>query len=129
MYSVEADTEKRLIVITAIDGVTAAEVKEAVTRVRELTRDFPPGFQALTDFRFLESMEPAAAHHIAAIMDDFASKKVARVLRVMPDPRKDIGLNILSTIHYKPDVEIATYETMAEAVAALLRDPPFDGAE
>jgi hypothetical protein len=121
MYSVEADTQKRLIVITGVGRVTAAEVKQAAARVRELTKDFAAGFQALTDFRFLESMEAATAPHIAAMMDAFAAKKVACVLRVMPDPRKDIGLNILSNIHYAPDVEIATYETLAEAISALER--------
>lgn len=129
MYSVEADREKRLIVINAVGHVTAAEVEEVAARVLELTQDILPGFQALTDFRFLEYMEPAAAHHIATIMDAFAAKKVAVVLRVLTDPRKDIGLNILSNIHYKPEVQIATYEKLAEAVAELLRARAFDVAE
>src|SRR5215212_5767821 len=113
MYSVEADRKKRLILISGVGRVTVAEVKDAAARVRELTHDFASGFYALTDFRFLESMEAAAALHIASIMDEFAAKKVACVLRVLPDPRKDIGLNILSSIHYNPEVQIATYETMA----------------
>ena len=35
--------------------------------------------------------------------------------RVMPDPHKDIGLNILSQFHYGTDVKIATFETLADA--------------
>jgi hypothetical protein len=41
-------------------------------------------------------MDPAAAHRVAEIMDTLARKQVASVTRVMPDPHKDIGLNILS---------------------------------
>ena len=36
------------------------------------------------------------------IMDALAEKNVASVTRVMPDPHKDIGLNILSQFHYGP---------------------------
>ena len=36
--------------------------------------------------------------------------------RVMPDPHKDIGLNILSQFHYGANVKIATFETLADAL-------------
>jgi hypothetical protein len=34
----------------------------------------------------------------------------------MPDPHKDIGLNILSQFHYGANVKIATFETLADAL-------------
>jgi hypothetical protein len=61
-------------------------------------------------------MDSAAAPHIAKIMDALAEKEVASVTRVMPDPHKDIGLNILSQFHYGPQVQIATFETLADAL-------------
>ena len=64
-------------------------------------------------------MDSAAARHIAKIMDTLAEKKVASVTRVMSDPRKDIGLNILSQFHYGPDVIITTFETLADAVQSI----------
>ena len=75
-----------------------------------------PGFHAFADFRWLESMDPAAARHIAKMMDALAEKGVASVTRVMPDPHKDIGLNILSQFHYGTNVKIATFETLADAL-------------
>ena len=36
--------------------------------------------------------------------------------RVVPDPHKDIGLNILSQFHYGPEIKIATFETLADAL-------------
>jgi len=116
MYAVELDRSKRLLVISAAAKVTAEEAKMAAERIREVLRDVAPGFHALADFRWLESMDPAAAQHIAAIMDALAEKNVASVTRVMPDPHKDIGLNILSLFHYGANVKIATFETLADAV-------------
>ena len=71
------------------------------------------------DFRGLQSMDSAAARHIAEIMDALAEKEVASVTRVMPDPHKDIGLNILSQVHYGPDVTITTFDRLADAVQSI----------
>jgi anti-anti-sigma regulatory factor len=116
MYAVELDRSKRLLVISAAQKVTAEEAKMVAQRIRDLLRDITPGFRVLADFRGLESMDSAAAPHIARMMDALAEKEVASVTRVMPDPHKDIGLNILSQFHYGPDVTIATFETLADAV-------------
>jgi hypothetical protein len=119
MYAVELDQSKRLLVISAAQKVTADEAKMAAQHIRELLRDITPGFRVLADFRGLQSMDPAAAPHIAKIMDALAEKEVASVTRVMPDPHKDIGLNILSQFHYGPQVQIATFETLADAIQSI----------
>ena len=127
MYAVELDRSKRLLVISATQKVTVAEAKLVAERIHELLGDIAPGFRVLADFRGLESMDSAAARHIAKIMDALAEKNVASVTRVMPDPHKDIGLNILSQFHYGPEVTIATFETLADAVqsiAAKADSPP-----
>jgi anti-anti-sigma regulatory factor len=122
MYVVELDQSKRLLVISAVQRVTAAEAKLAARRVRELLQDVVPGFRVLADFRWLDSMDSAAARHIAEIMDALAKKGLASVTRVIPDPHKDIGLNILSQFHYGPEIQIATFETMADALQSLARN-------
>ncbi|HYV28353.1 MAG TPA: hypothetical protein VFA77_12520 [Candidatus Eisenbacteria bacterium] len=120
MYSVEVDRSKRLLVISALQQVTAQQAKLAAKQVRELLRDVAPGFRVLADFRWLESMDSAAAPHVAGIMDTVAEKGVSSVTRVMPDPHKDIGLNILSQFHYGPGIQIATFETLADALQSLI---------
>ena len=120
MYAVESDQTKRLLLISGVGRFTAVEVAGAAARVRELVADFEPGFQALTDFRFLESMEAAAAPHVGQIMDALAAKQVACVVRVMPDPKKDIGLNILSPFHYGPEIRIVTVENLTDGLTALV---------
>jgi anti-anti-sigma regulatory factor len=125
MYAVELDRSKRLLVISAVQRVAAREVKAVAQRVREVLRDVAPGFHVLADFRWLESMDSAAAQHLAEIMDALAEKDVASVTRVMPDPRKDIGLNILSPFHYGRDVTITTFETLADAVQSIAAKTDF----
>ena len=120
MYSVESDRSKRLLVISAAGEVTKKEVEAVALRVREMMKEVTPGFRVLTDFRWLDRMEPAAATHIAEIMDALAEKDVAAVVRVVPDPRKDIGLNILSQFHYGPNIKLTTFESLAEALSALM---------
>jgi len=120
MYSVESDRSKRLLVISAAGQVTKKEVEIVALRVREMMKEVTPGFRVLTDFRWLDRMEPAAAPHLAEIMDTVAEKDVAAVIRVVPDPHKDIGLNILSQFHYGPQIKLATFESLAEALSALM---------
>ena len=132
MYAVELDRSKRLLVISAAQQVTAEQAKLAAQQVRELLQDVAPGFRVLADFRWLDSMDPGAAPHIAEIMDALAEKGVASVTRVMPDPHKDIGLNILSQFHYGPEIPITTYETLADAlqgIATNTNSPSVDVAQ
>lgn len=128
MYAVELDQSKRLLVISAVQRVTAAEAKLAAQRVRELLQDVVPGFRVLADFRWLDSMDSASARHIAEIMDALAEKGLASVMRVIPDPRKDIGLNILSQFHYGPQIQIATFTTLADAVQNVAAKPKSGSA-
>lgn len=128
MYSVEADKSKRLVVISVAGHVTKEEVKAAAQNVRDIVKDAAPAFRVLTDFRWLDSMEPAAAHYIAEIMDVLAEKKVGSVVRVVPDPHKDIGLNILSQFHYGSKVQVATFESLAEALQVLAEGMGDEGS-
>jgi anti-anti-sigma regulatory factor len=119
MYAVELDASKRLLVISAVQRVTPDQVQAVAERVRELLQDVGPGFRVLVDFRWLESMDSAAAPHLAEIMETLTKKGVASVARVMPDPHKDIGLNILSQFHYGSEIQITTFSTLADALQKI----------
>jgi anti-anti-sigma regulatory factor len=116
MYAVELDQSKRLLVIAAAQRVTAEQVNAVAERVHELLQNVGPGFRVLVDFRWLDSMDSAAAPHLAKIMETLTEKGVASVARVMPDPHKDIGLNILSQFHYSRNIPITTFDTLADAL-------------
>lgn len=122
MYSVEIDRSKRLLVISAAGHVSKDEVKAAAEKARALLKDAGPDLRAFTDLRFLTSMEAAAARHVAEIMDALQDKGLISVTRVVPDPRKDIGFNILSQFHYDPKVKIYTFETISDAIQSLFME-------
>ena len=120
MVSVEINRSKRLLVISAAGHISREEVKEAAEQVRERLREVAPGLRALIDFRWLDSIRPSAAPHIAEIMDALAEKQVASVIRIIPDPGKDVGMNILSQFHYSHELPISTVETLVDALDQLL---------
>ena len=120
MFSVETDKAKGLLVISVAGHVSEEEVKQAAKQVRKVLEDAGPGIRALIDFRWLESIRPPAAPHITEIMDALAEKQVASVIRIIPDPGKDIGMNILSQFQYSRNLPITTVGTLVEALDALI---------
>ena len=78
-----------------------------------------PGFRLLTDLSELAEMKYACAKEIEAMMDLVRKKGVAEVVRVIPDPHKDIGFKVMSFFHYGRAVPVLTCDTRAEALEKL----------
>lgn len=115
MIQVETDKAKDLLQVHFSGTVKPAEAKQNVERIKAALVDLQKGFTLLTDMSALETMSPACAPHIEATMDACRKAGVARVIRVIPDPHKDIGLSIMSLFHYPRKIRIVTCETRAEA--------------
>jgi hypothetical protein len=90
-----------------------------------------PGFFLLTDLSNLESMEASCAPELGAIMDQCSAKGMSTVVRVIPDPNKDIGFDLISAFHLTPPVTTQTHQSLAEAIKSLLpkKDAPEDPEE
>jgi hypothetical protein len=73
----------------------------------------------LADLTELQSMDLDCVLSLAKIMDLFKPHGVGLVVRVDPDPAKDIGSNILSVIRYRGKVSVVICDTIAEAARAL----------
>ena len=99
-----------------------------VKKTYALLDDMPPGFRLLADLSGLQSMDLACAPFIAKVMDRCNERGVKKVIRIIPDPRKDIGFSIMSVFHYDRHVRILTFDNLAEAEEALLQDSLSDGA-
>ena len=119
MFQAEVDKTKNLLRVTYAQRVGPEETKRAAETAQRLLADLQPGFRLLTDLSRLEEMELACVPHIRKLMDLCNKKGVDAVVRVIPDPHKDIGFNILSLFHYRRRVRIVTCETLAEALSAL----------
>jgi hypothetical protein len=92
MFLVEADLAKRLLTIRYAQCVGPEEVRQCREQARGLLTAMEPGFRVLADLSQLEAMDTACAPEIAAIMDLLDEKQVVTDVRVLPDPRKDIGM-------------------------------------
>lgn len=119
MFSVAFQIEQRLLTIRFTGRVEADEMRACYERLQTLLADVQPGFRLLSDLSDLELMSPACAPFIRQSMQLCNGKGITRIVRVIPDPSKDIGFNLMAVFHYDPSVRITFCETLAEAKSLL----------
>lgn len=119
MFFAASNKPKKLLYMTFVEHVTAGELKRAVDDVKSLLLELPSGFNLLVDCSRLDSMDLDCAPEIGNVMEMNDKKGVSLIVRVIPDPQKDIGLGILTSFHYHHKPRVATCETMAEAAELL----------
>lgn len=115
----QLDTTRNLLRMSYRGHVAAAEMKVFAESLEGLLPKLKKGFTILTDLSCLDSMELDCLSELTRAMDRFKALGVGTVVRIVPDPRKDIGFNILSVVHYRRDVRIATCMTAEEAERLL----------
>lgn len=119
MILVTANKSKQLLQVRYIERVRLDEFQgtqeDFLTQLGELS----PGFSLLTDFSQLEFMEFDCAAELGRMMEKVGQAGVGLVVRVIPDPHKDIGMNILTAFHYPRRPRIVTCASMVEAARAL----------
>ena len=119
MIEVQSNKSDGLLTIVFTETVTVGEASQWMNDVKDRVAALAPGFRLLADLSRLDSMEIECAPIIARVMDICNDSGVSKVIRIIPDPRKDIGLRILSLFHYDRDVRILTVRDRGEAEAAL----------
>lgn len=100
--------------------VTAEALAAQAQRSAEIIAAMLPGFIVVADLSAIEEMELNCVPHITRLMDLFQRAGVARVVRLIPDPNKDIGFTLLSHTHYRGRVPFQTVGTVHELEAALV---------
>lgn len=116
---VQLEANRNLVRILYLGHVTAADMTVGVKEVERLLLQMKPGFTVLGDLSGLESMDLACVPQVTRMMDLCRVAGIGTVVRVVPDPTKDIGFNILAIIHYRRGVKIITCATLAEAERVL----------
>lgn len=122
-WSAAADPERNLIQVSYLGRVDPAGMAECAAKILTLLPGLRPGFTVLTDLSGLEAMELDCVTPLTRMMDQFRARGVATVVRVIPDPARDIGLNILALTHYRGGVAVLTCTTRAEAEQRLPPKP------
>lgn len=110
---------KRLLQVNYIGRVGAEELKAASEDMKLLLAELPADFRLLADLGCLESMDLDCAPELGRVMEMIDAHGVGMIVRVIPDPKKDIGMDILTSFHYAKRPRIVTCETMQEAARAL----------
>jgi hypothetical protein len=119
MFTIEFDKSRNLLVIRYSDHVGPDETQRALEVMRLTLNNVERGFRLLADLTDLRSMDLACAPHIESAMDLCNEKGVAQVVRIIPDSRQDIGMQIMSHFHYGGDVRIVTCASVDEAMNIL----------
>jgi hypothetical protein len=119
MFSAELDKSRSLLRLGFTGRVSREEAEKCSAHLRKLIAEATEGFCLLTDLSGLESMDVACEPFIDEVMDACSRGGVQRVIRVVPDPTRDIGFGIMSLFHYKKDVHIVTCSSLEEAQALL----------
>jgi anti-anti-sigma regulatory factor len=119
MFSIQANDTERLITISWLGQVDLEEMRRCADEVALKTAKMGPGFRVLVDMTELEWMDYAGAPYIGSIMDLCLAKQVEHVVRVIPNPHKDIGMNIMSYLRYGSKVRVTICENLADALQRL----------
>jgi hypothetical protein len=115
MFSLSTDKEGNELVITFKDYFDLQQAEQFYVQVQKIVPKLKKGFNVLTDLSPLERMDISARSFIEKAMDLFNKSGVSKVIRIIPDQRKDIGFNIMSLFHYSAGVPIHTYKSCQEA--------------
>jgi anti-anti-sigma regulatory factor len=115
VISFESNAPRKLLEIRYGGVVRAEETEKGLDQLRASLAKLEAGFRVLVDLTELELMDVKCAPFVEKAMDLCNEKGASMVVRVVPDPHRDIGLQIMSIFHYRGDVRIITCLSLAEA--------------
>jgi hypothetical protein len=122
MLQLIIDKPKNLLKLSYFGHVNLEEAIQYVEQLPPLLAELKPGFFLLTDLGGVEVIDFECVPYIKKFMDLANARGVSTIVRVIHDPHKDIGLNIMSLFHYRRKTRIITCKTMQEALEALKLD-------
>jgi hypothetical protein len=119
MITLGYDREHAAVIIEFAGRIDAAQAEQFYARLDAIVPTCRKGFSILTDLSKVEEMDFDIRGWIQKAMELFNRHGVTNIIRIIPDPAKDIGFNIMSMFHYSSDVAILTVESRGEALAHL----------
>ncbi len=119
MLLVTSNKSKQLLYVRYIGHVRLDEFQSAREDLTTQLTELSTGFHLLADFSQLESMGLDCAPELGRMMDLIGQAGVGLVVRVISDPTKDIGMNILTVFHYPHRPRVVTCQNPTEAARAL----------
>ena len=115
LVEAEVDVSLNLLRTRFSGHPTKPDLEAGVATIRAALGQMRPGFTILADWSGIEGLELDSAPYIAEIMEMVRANHAALVVRVLPEPSKDIGINILSVVHLRGSARTVTAENLEEA--------------
>ncbi|MDR3459994.1 MAG: hypothetical protein P4N60_21415 [Verrucomicrobiae bacterium] len=106
---------KQLLYLSYIGQVRTGDLTRHQPDVAALMAELSPDFRLLVNLTELETMDSGCMTELGGLMELVDRSGVGLIVRVIPDPAKDIGFNILSIFHYAHRPRIAMCNNMSEA--------------
>lgn len=119
MLLVTSNKSKQLLYLSFIGTVRPEDFQSCREDVAAQLAGLARGFHYLVDLTDLDLMGLECTSDMGRLMELIGQAGVGLVVRVIPDPSKDIGMNILTAFHYPHHLRIVTCQNLTEAVQAL----------
>ena len=119
MFLAASNKARRLLHLSYIGRVSVDDLQHGSKELVVLLAELPAGLRVLVDLERLESMDTGCAKVLGRIMEVIEQHGMELVVRVIPDPTKDIGFNIISRFHYRSSPRTITCKNMMEAAKLL----------
>lgn len=112
----------RKVLRTIFRGVIKPiHVADAVGHVQTEVSKLGAGFVLVTDLSELDSMDLECFREVTRMMDVCFAAGLGKVIRIIPDPQKDIGFQMLALVHYRGKIPSMTCTMRADAEKELSR--------
>ena len=122
MVTCSADASGQILTIGYIDQVVPDQVELCRRTIRDEMQHLRPGFALLVDLTNLKSMDAECAESLGAMLELCSSREMAFAVWVVPDPSKDIGMNLIARFHCWQPVRTHTCSNLAEAMKCLMQE-------
>jgi len=119
VFLITSNKARQLLYISFIGAVRPENFTTGREDVALQLAGLAPGFHYLVDLTHLESMSPDCLTELGRMMEVIGQAGVGLVVRVIPDPSKDIGMNILTIFHYPQQLQVVTCQNLPEAIQVL----------
>lgn len=120
-FNITIDTARNLARSRFSGKLTAVEMRAAAAEIESTVQKLKPNFTAFADFGAVTSMDLDCTPYLTKIMDILRAHGMGLVVRILPEPANDIGINLLSIVHYRGAIKTVTVETLDEAERVLAR--------
>ncbi len=119
MLLVTSNKSRQLLLIRYVGRVQPEEFQRGRADLVAQLGELPAGFRLLADFSQLESMSLDCEPELGRMMELIGQAGVDLVVRVISDPRKDIGMNILTAFHYPHRPRVVACQDLLAAASVL----------